>query len=197
MRFIEYGGGGGMRSMAVKKRRWIQPSVVAEYFGVTFSTIRGWVSCGKLRAAKLPTGHLRILARDVVRTLLERGKPVPSELGGLAGRHVLVVDSDAEAAQAVAAALREVCGCKVTVADSAPVVRGLLNGARPDAIVLRVRRRASSRNGDADLFILGHVADGLSDPAPDGRWAFDVNDILPPSADGALLASRLAGPLFG
>ena len=50
-------------AMGVKRKSWIQPSEAAKYFDVTSSTIREWISDGKLRAAKLPTGHLRILAR--------------------------------------------------------------------------------------------------------------------------------------
>ena len=100
--------------MVMKRRSWIQPSDAAKYFGVPSSTIRQWIADGSLRAARLPTGHLRILARDVIKFLLEQGKAIPDELGNLANKRVLSVDPDKAAANARAKALRDSSGCKVT-----------------------------------------------------------------------------------
>ncbi len=186
--------------MAVKRKSWIQPSAAAKYFGVTSSTIRQWISDGKLRAVKLPTGHLRILVRDVIKYLLQQGKPIPVELGNLANKSVLIVDPDSTAANTMAAALRGTSGCKVTVAETAPDVRGLLNGSRPDLILLGVRRSTSagSNGSGPDMLIL---ACGTDDPpakdADEQEIAFRVNDILPTPVDEQVLVSRVAHVLLG
>jgi excisionase family DNA binding protein len=183
--------------MAVKRRSWIQPSEAASYFDVGASTIRKWVSEGTLQGAQLPTGHLRILARDVARRLLKDGKAVPSELADLARKHVLIVDPNEAWAESVAVALRDTSRCRVTVIRSSEDVRGLLNGTRPDLVLLgvRPRRMLPSHNGDMDMLILAATSD---DPAADGapQVTFRVNEILPPGADEQTVAARVVGALL-
>ena len=186
--------------MPAKRKTWVQVGDVAGYFDVTAFTIRQWISDGTLRAAKLPTGHLRILARDVVRFLLEKGKPIPGELENLSGKHVLIMDADRGAARAMAAVLREASGCKVTVAESAPEARGFLNGTRPDLVVLGVRNKKAfplSRNGAADMLILGIETDDAPDDGCEQEVALRISDILPVPFDGRMLVSRVAHVLLG
>ena len=186
----------------MKRKSWVQPAEAARYFGVNSSTIRQWISDGTLRAARLPTGHLRILARDVVKQLLEKGRSIPAELGSLASKHVLIVDPHKDEARAMAAALRGVSGCKVTVADTAMDARGLLNGARPDLVVLGVRggkaAAAGAGNGNLDMLIL---AAATEEPVPDNdhrpEAAFRVNDILSTPVDQGVVVSRVATALLG
>lgn len=186
--------------MGVKRKSWIQPSEAAKYFDVTSSTIREWISDGQLRAAKLPTGHLRILARDVIKSLLRQGKSVPVELGSLSHKHVLIVDPDKKAATAVAEALRETSGCKVTVAETAFDARGLLNGARADLVLLGVRGVGvgTSGNGSLDMLILAGATDEPpAEGAPEQEVTFRVNDILPGPVDEKVVVSRVANVLLG
>ena len=186
--------------MLRKRKNWVQPSEVAEYFDVTAFTIHQWISNGTLRAARLPTGHLRILARDVIKFLLQKGKPIPGELTNLSNKHVLIIDTDRIAAREAAAALRTASGCKVTVAESAPETRGLLDGTRPDLVVLGVRRPAFAlpHDGISDMFILGVGTD--APPAEDSgeqELTFRINEILPAPLDSKLLVSRVAHALLG
>lgn len=199
MCFTYVGGDSGF-GMGMKHKSWVQPSEAADYFGVPPATIREWVADGKLRAATLPTGHLRILARDVVRCLLEQGKAVPPELGTLENKHVLILDADRDAAESLARALRQSGGCKATVADSAANARGLLNGIRPDLVLLGIRHAAPGhpKNGDIDMLVLAGATD---DPPP---WeipaqgaAFRVSDILPCPVGNQVVVSRVANVLLG
>ncbi len=184
----------------VKKRSWIQPSDAARYFDVSPSTIRRWISDGKLRAAKLPTGHLRILARDVIKFLLKQGRPITGQLDYLSSKHVLIIDPDRPAANSMAVALRGTSGCKVTVAQTASQAKGLLNGSRPDLVLLGVRQPPSiaSASTASDLLIL---ADGTDDAsAKDARKyevAFQLSEILQTPVDENVLASRVAHVLLG
>src|SRR4029077_4933372 len=58
----------------------------------------------------------------------------PEHLPLLAGLHVLVVDDDEDAREAVAGVL-ETCGAEVVAVGSAPAALALLRQARPDVIV--------------------------------------------------------------
>jgi CheY-like chemotaxis protein len=58
----------------------------------------------------------------------------PEHLPLLAGLHVLVVDDDEDAREAVAGVL-ETCGAEVVAVGSAPAALALLREARPDVIV--------------------------------------------------------------
>jgi excisionase family DNA binding protein len=192
--------GYGRGEKGMKRKSWIQPSDAARYFGVSPSTIRHWISEGKLRAAKLPTGHLRILARDAARLLLAEGRAVPIELAQLGHKHVLIVDPDKHEAGTMAAALREKGGCKVTVADSSETAKGMLNGSRPDLVLLGVRQPgpAVPGNGRHDMLILAGASEEA--PAPGARTfdlTFRVNDILPTPVDEKVVLSRVANVLLG
>jgi hypothetical protein len=185
--------------MEVRHKSWIQPSEAALYFNVATSVIRQWINGGKLRVARLPTGHLRILARDVVKTLIEQGKPVPPELDCLASKHVLIVDPDRKLAQSVAAILRDRSGCRVTVAESSEIARGLLNGSRPDLVLLGVRQPPTGNGASAlsMLILAGTMDDAPREGAATTGVTFQVNDILPASADQMTVASRVASVLLG
>ena len=186
--------------MVMKRRSWIQPSDAAKYFGVPSSTIRQWIADGSLRAARLPTGHLRILARDVIKSLLEQGKAIPDELGNLANKRVLIVDPDKAAANALAKALRDSSGCKVTVADTAVDAKGLLNGARPDLVLLGVRQAwlGTPNNGSLDMLIRAGATEEPPSTETSGQAAaFRVNDILPTMLDERVIISRVANVLLG
>lgn len=183
----------------MKKKSWVQPSTAAGYFDVGHSTIRQWIATGKLRAAKLPTGHLRILARDVVKALLRQGKPIPKELGDLSTKHVLIVDADRESADAMAAMLLAASGCKVSVAGSAADAEGFLNGLRPDLVLFGVRSTLSV-NGNARSGML-ILANGPDEPANGedntGEAAFSVSNILSVPVNEHLLAYHVANVLLG
>lgn len=183
----------------VKKKSWIQPSAAAKYFSVSCATIRQWISAGQLRAAKLPTGHLRILARDVIKSLLRQGKPIPQELGNLSGKHVLIVDPDLETANAMAGALKSSSGCRVSVAETAPNARALLNGLRPDLVLLGVHRARPVRGGgNADMLILARAPDELACKDANGEEvAFSVSDILATPVNERALAYHVANVLLG
>jgi excisionase family DNA binding protein len=185
--------------MIVKHKSWVQPSEAAVYFGVDASVIRHWINEGKLRAAHLPTGHLRILARDVVKSLLEQGKSIPSELDSLSNKHVLIVDPDRALANSVAHILRENGGCNVTVAESSEGAMGLLNGTRPDLVLLGVRHPPSKNgNGALNMLILaGTVDEPPRDGAPASEMAFRVDDILPAPVDELTIVARVASVLLG
>ncbi len=184
--------------MGVKRKSWLQPTEAARYLSVPCSTIRKWIEEGRLRAAKLPTGHLRILARDVARFLIEQGKSIPAELGDLARKQVLIVDRDREAARLVAEALISTSGCKVTVAEDGADARGLLNGFRPDLVVLGVRPTATGGDNPPEMFILAGTTD---EPAPKNDFlpetAFRLADIVPGFADPKTLVSEVANALLG
>jgi len=185
--------------MAVKRKSWLELADAAVYLDVASSTVRRWIAEGSLRAAPLPTGHLRILVRDVVRRLIEQGRPVPDELGSLAHKHVLIVDPDRDAAGRVAAALQDAGGCRVTVAENAPEARGLLNAARPDLVLLGVRSRPAPghRNGAAGLFILASLTDdALLDGSEPSGAALRVSDILASTVDEREVVSRVANVLL-
>lgn len=183
----------------MKKKSWVQPSTAAKYFSVGHSTIREWIATGKLRAAKLPTGHLRILARDVIKALLQQGRPIPRELGDLSAKHVLIVDADRESADAMAAALLAASGCKVSVAGNAADVEGFFNGLRPDLVLFGVRNTLSL-NGDADRGML-ILARGPNEPASGdadtGEAAFSVSNILSVPVNEHVLAYHVANVLLG
>ncbi len=184
--------------MGVKHKSWLQPTEAARYLSVPCSTIRKWIEEGRLRAAKLPTGHLRILARDVARFLVEQGKSIPTELGDLGRKQVLIVDRDREAARLVAEALMTSSGCKVTVAEDGADARGLLNGFRPDLVVLGVRPTASDSDSPPEMFILAGATDELDsqqDALPE--TAFRLADIVPGFADPQDLVSQVANVLLG
>jgi len=184
----------------MKKKSWVQPADAARYFDVNTSTIKQWIADGKLRAAKLPTGHLRILARDVIKFLLQEGKSIPVELGDLGHKHVLIVDPDHDAADSVAALLRHASGCKVTVAGTAVDARGLLNGVRPDLVLLGVRSHRSngSDNGVLDMLILAAASEEAPDAGPpQSEVSFRVNEILPTPADERAVAFQVASVLLG
>ena len=186
--------------MAVKRKSWVQPADAAKYFEVTPSTVRQWISDGRLPAVKLPTGHLRILARDVVKRLLEQGRPVPTELSDLSHKHVLIVDPDHTAAESVAAALRSTSRCRVTVAETSAHVRGLLNGYQPDLVLLGVRHPAAriAGNGSLEMLVLANTPDGPPPQDPgEQSAAFQVNDILPSPVDEQTVVSRIANVLLG
>lgn len=185
--------------MGMKRKSWLQPTEAARYLSVPCSTIRKWITEGRLRAAKLPTGHLRILARDVARFLIEQGKAIPTELGDLAKKQVLIVDPDKKAARSVAEALQAWSGCKVTVAESGSDARGLLNGFRPDLVVLGVRGSpvGAAGNGVPEMLILAGATD---EPLPKGtplEAAFRVDDIIPGPADARAVVSQVANVLLG
>jgi hypothetical protein len=185
--------------MGVKRRSWIQPTEAAGYFNVAATTIRKWVSDGTLQGTQLPTGHLRILARDVARRLLQDGKAIPAELADLGRKHVLIVDPNRAWAESVADALQETSHCRVTVASSSDDARGLLNGTRPDLVVLGVRpkRMLPSHNGDLDMLILAAATDEVPADGGDTQVTFRVNEILPTWADERTVASRVASSLLG
>ncbi len=191
------GRGGSLA--AVKKKSWVQPSTAAKYFNVGHSTIRQWITTGKLRAAKLPTGHLRILARDILKALLRQGKPIPQELGDLSAKHVLIVDGDRESADIMAATLVAASGCKVSVAGSAADTNGFLNGLRPDLVLFNVRNTLSvNGNARSGMLILAH---GPDEPGNDednsGEAAFSVSNILSVPVNEHLLAYHVANVLLG
>jgi len=188
--------------MPVKRRSWVQPSDVAEYFHVTASTVRRWISDGRLRAARLPTGHLRILARDVIRGLLAEGKEIPPELGNLGNKHVLILDPDKQEAGVMAAALSGESGCKVTVASDAVEARSLLENWEPNLVVLGIRqaRGAICGNGNntVDVIVLAAAADQAPGTQGDGaKVVFRVSDILSAPVDQRALVSRVAHILLG
>ena len=185
--------------MAVKTKSWVQPDEVARYFNVSCSTVWGWISDGRLRAARLPTGHVRILARDVMKFLLQSGKPIPVELGDLAHKHVLIVDREQVAAEAMAGALREASGCKVTVAATASDARGMLDGVQPDLVLLAVRHPwlSGAGNGVTDMLILADARDEIYAREMHQEMAFRVGDIMVASVDGKQLVARVAGALLG
>lgn len=192
-------GGSGGTPVAVKKKSWVQPSAVAKYLGVSHATVRRWISDGTLRAAKLPTGHLRILARDVIKFLLRQGKPIPGELWDLSNKHVLIVDPDIDDANAMARVLRSAGGCKVSVAGTALDARGLLNGLRPDLVLLGIRQLSSiGRNGSSDMVILARGMDGAVESDANGQEViFSVSDILQAPVNDRVLAARVAHVLLG
>ena len=49
---------------AQEYKRYLRPKEIADYFGVTLSTVRRWVNRGMLQAVKTPGGHSRIIAKD-------------------------------------------------------------------------------------------------------------------------------------
>ena len=183
----------------VKKKSWIQPSAAAKYFSVSRSTIQQWIATGELRAAKLPTGHLRILARDVVKALLRQGKPIPRELGDLSAKHVLIVDANRESADAMAAMLLATSGCKVSVAGTATDAEGFLNGLRPDLVLFGVRNTLSINGNDTSGMLI--LARGPDEPANGdaeaGETAFSVSNILSVPVDERVLAYHVANVLLG
>ena len=186
--------------VAVKRKSWIPPSAAAKYFCVGHSTVREWISNGRLRAARLPTGHYRILARDVIKCLLELGKPIPAELGDLSHKHVLIVDPDLTAANTLASVLAVSSGCKVSVAETAPDARGLLNGMRPDLVVLGVRRGVpGNANGSRpDMLILAHREESPGGVSENGQeLSLNVSEILPALIGHEFFASRVAHALLG
>jgi len=196
---MRWTGGSGGALVAVKKKSWIQPTAVAKYFSVSHATVRRWISDGKLRAAKLPTGHLRILARDVVKFLLRHGKPIPGELGDLSNKHVLIVDPAVDDANTMARVLRSASGCKVSVAGTALDAKGLLNGLRPDLVLLGVRQLSSiGRNGGPDMVILARGMDDAAEADANGQEVtFSVSDILQAPVNDRVLAARVAHVLLG
>ncbi len=182
----------------MKRKSWIPPSAAAEYFSVSRSTVQAWISSGKLRAAKLPTGHFRILSRDVIKCLLELGRNIPRELGDLSNKRVLIVDPDRAAAAAMAGMLHKASGCKVSVAETAPDARGLLNAVQPDLIVLGIRHVGPlGDNGDSpDMLILARGSDQPAE-ATDDEISFSVSEILPVPVNDRTLACRVANVLLG
>lgn len=188
--------------MPVKRRCWVQPSDVAEYFHVTASTVRQWISDGRMRTARLPTGHVRILARDVIQGLLAEGKQIPHELGNLGNKHILILDPDKKEAGIMAAALSGESGCKVTVASDAVEARSLLESWEPNLVVLGIRQAreaiSSNGNGTADVIVLAAAAEREPGAHENGgEVVFRVSDILSAPVDQRALVSRVAHVLLG
>lgn len=47
--------------------KYVRLQTAEQALGISYSTIRRWIREGRLRALRLPTGHLRVAKKDVER----------------------------------------------------------------------------------------------------------------------------------
>ena len=110
---------------------WLTLGQAARYLGVAQSTIRKWSDNGRVRAFKTPGRHRRY-RRDDLDAFLERSLP-----DARSGPVVLIVDDDERLREYVRVNL-EMEGYTVQEAGSAEEGMEVLDGLRPDLVLLDV-----------------------------------------------------------
>jgi excisionase family DNA binding protein len=111
---------------------WLTLGQAAKFLGVAQSTIRKWSDQGRVPAFYTPGGHRRYRRRDL-EAFVDRSGPRGSSGGPL----VLVVDDDARLREYVRANL-EAEGYSVLEAGDAEEALQVLEGQRPDLVLLDV-----------------------------------------------------------
>ena len=177
--------------MSERTKNWLQIDDAARCCGVSCYEMRHWIQDGSLRAIKLPTGHIRVLARDVFRTLLEHGKPIPSQFCQSTGRKVIIIDADAESAGELAKYVEKASGSTVSVVTDAGIANDLFRNSWPDAVLIGMRFGLSGR--PSKMLIIsktrGYEESGENVSLP-------INSILPFPVDKKLLFERLVEVLL-
>jgi excisionase family DNA binding protein len=110
---------------------WLTLGQAARYLGVAQSTIRKWSDSGRVRAFKTPGRHRRY-RRDDLDAFLEGSLP-----DARSGPVVLIVDDDEQLREYVRVNL-EMEGYTVHEAGSAEQGMEVLDGLRPDLVLLDV-----------------------------------------------------------
>ncbi|MHC4885437.1 MAG: response regulator [Planctomycetota bacterium] len=169
---------------------------VAELCGVTRKTILRWVKEGMLPSFVLPSGHHRVLPKDIELSLRQHGMPVPNGLAGKRKPSVIVADNDADARLLISRLLSdefevsEVCnGIETCIA---------LGQNRPDILVLDIRmpkmngvevcqaiRQDSHLAGVKIIAISAHLADETYD-----EISTLADMVIPKPIDTALLVGK-------
>jgi excisionase family DNA binding protein len=115
----------------VREPEWLTLGQAARYLGVAQSTIRKWSDNGRVRVYKTPGRHRRYRRGDLD-AFLERSGPEARR-----GPVVLIVDDDDRLREYVRVNL-ELEGYTVREAGSAEEGMRVLDGSRPDLILLDV-----------------------------------------------------------
>src|SRR5215510_11557633 len=83
-----------MIAQKIPSGQLLTSSEVGAILQVNPSTIKKWVTDGRISAFRTPGGHYRIRASDLVHFLDHHKMPVPNALKDAARRRVLIVDDD-------------------------------------------------------------------------------------------------------
>jgi CheY-like chemotaxis protein len=110
---------------------------VAEYCGVTRKTVLRWVQSGLLSSFALPSGHNRVMPKEVIGFLRDHGMPVPEQLQKTAPLTALVCDDDAQIRHLMTNLLKNY----FAIAEAANGVEAcmMLGESPPDLLVLDIR----------------------------------------------------------
>jgi excisionase family DNA binding protein len=157
---------------------WLTLGQAARYLGVAQSTIRKWSDNGRVRAFKTPGRHRRY-RRDDLDAFLERSLP-----DARSGPVVLIVDDDERLREYVRVNL-EMEGYTVQEAGSAEEGMEVLDGLRPDLVLLDVMmpqvdgwemlQRMHDRHGVGSIPVVmfsGKVDEGAGEAAERGAQGF-------------------------
>lgn len=121
-------------------RKGLSLGKVAEYCGVTRKTILRWVQDGMIQGFTLPSGHHRVLPRDLAHFLDENNMPVPDKLKKLCRNdqpRALVVDDEENIRHIV----RDLLAPQFAVSEASNGVEACVKmGAEtPDLLILDIR----------------------------------------------------------
>ena len=112
------------------------------------SAVNKWVKDGHLRAHRTPGGHRRVRVADLVAFLAAQQMPLPRALSRGACVHVLVVESDARAADALRRRSKLLADrLELTLTAHAVDALVMIGALRPRLVVLG--QRMGELDGDA------------------------------------------------
>ncbi len=139
--------------MPQRSTRYLTSVEVASACGVSSRTVSNWIRDGSIAAHRTVGGHGRVSVEDLRRFLVERGMPIPRDLGAQAShaaaarpidprsaprrRRVLVIDDDEALLDVVREFLRS-SGYDVETARHGFLAGYLAGHHRPDAILLDI-----------------------------------------------------------
>jgi len=141
--------------MQLKSTRYLTSVEVASACGVSTRTVSNWIRDGSILAHRTVGGHGRVSVGDLRKFLVERGMPVPRDLGSAGPpasaltprpvepdrvprrRRVLVIDDDETLLDVVREFLRS-SGYDVETARHGFLAGYLAGHHRPDAILLDI-----------------------------------------------------------
>lgn len=175
---------------------------IAKLCGVNLRTVARWIERGHLKAYQLPgRGDNRVEPADFLDFLRRNAMPVPAELR--AERKALVVEDDADVAEAMARTLREV-GFEVQVATDGFQAGTLLGTFRPGLMTVDLRmagmsgaeviRQVRANPGLAGLRIL--IVSAMSEAEVDEALKAGADDVLRKPFEAGALAEKV-GRLVG
>lgn len=112
---------------------------IAQMLQVDPGSVANWIDQDMLKAHRTPGGHRRVAAEDLMAFLRKHKMPIPSALGAIRTR-VLVVDDEPGITQMIARALRtKLPDCEVAEAHDGFSAGTLVATLRPDVVILDLR----------------------------------------------------------